>query len=56
MYKMKAIKEKLKFTDEGPYKVKEILSHGTVKLENMDGKPFDTPINGSRLHKYWPPQ
>ncbi|KAJ7547740.1 hypothetical protein O6H91_08G101800 [Diphasiastrum complanatum] len=33
MYKTKAIKGKLKFIGEGPYRVKEILSHGAVNLE-----------------------
>ncbi|KAJ7549981.1 hypothetical protein O6H91_07G077200 [Diphasiastrum complanatum] len=47
MYKTKLIKGKLKFTGEGPYKVKEILNYGAIILEHLDGKRFDTPVNGS---------
>ena len=56
MYKAKVHKGKLKFTGEGPYRITDILSFGAVVLEYLDGTPFSTPVNGSRLRKYWPPQ
>ena len=38
----------------GPYRVSQVYSNGSLQLEDLQGVPFDTRTNGSRVKLYYP--
>ena len=40
----------------GPYKVTMIHKNGFVELEDLEGRPLETRVNGSRIKAYHAPQ